>query len=219
MVSPDGHLLDGGDSVTGLEGELSEGSVVIESGHSSEVGSGNIGSVALADEGVGVSGVSNNDRLDVTRSVVIDGLTDIDKNLTVVLEKVSSFHTRSSGLGTNEEVVVNISEGSGEVRSDNDFIEERECTIMEFSLDTLEDLFLEGEIEEVEDDSLVLAKEFATGNSVNNRVGNLSGGSGYEDSLGRETVVTGESTLSGSEVHSSEGLCDVSGEQIGRAHV
>lgn len=189
MVSPDGHLLDGGDGITGLEGELSEGSVVIKSGHGSEVGNGNIGSVALADEGVGVGGVSDNDGLDVTRGVVVDGLTDIDENFTIVLEEVGTFHTGTSGLGSDEEVVVNILEGGGEIGSDNDFIEERESAIVELSLDTLEDLFLEGEIEEMEDDSLVLSEEFATGNSVDDRVSDLSSSSGDEDSLGRETEI------------------------------
>lgn len=162
MVSPDGHLLDGGDGVSGLEGELGEGSVVVESGHGSEVGSGNIGSVRLADEGVGVSGVSDNDGLDVSGGVVVDGLTDINKDLTVVLEEIGTFHTGASGLGSDEEVVVNILEGGGEIGGDDDLVEEREGAIVEFSLDTLEDLFLEGEIEEVEDDSLVLSEEFTT---------------------------------------------------------
>jgi len=48
---------------------------------------------------------------------------------------------------------------------------------VEFSLDTLEDLFLEGEIEQVEDNALVFSQEFTTGNSVNNGVSNLSGSS------------------------------------------
>lgn len=215
VVSPDGHLLDGGGHVTGLEGELSEGSVVVESGHGGEVGNGNIGSVALADESVGVGGVSDNNGLDVTRGVVVDGLTDINEDLAVVLEEIGTLHSGASGLGSNEEVVVNVLEGGGEVGGDDDFVEEGEGTIVELGLDTLEDLFLEGEVEEVENDSLVFAEELATGNSVDDGVGDLSGGSGDEDSLGRETVVGGESTLGGGEVHSSEGL----GDEIGRAHV
>jgi hypothetical protein len=162
VVSPDGHLVDGGDGVTGLESELGEGSVVVESGHGGEVGNGDIGSVVLADEGVGVGGVSDNDGLDVTRSVVVDGLADVNKDLTVVLEEVSAFHTGASGLGSDKEVVVNILEGGGEIGGDDDLVEHGEGAIVEFSLDTLEDLFLEGEVEEVEDDSLVLAEELTT---------------------------------------------------------
>lgn len=56
-------------------------------------------------------------------------------------------------------------------------IEEGESAIVELCLDTLEDLFLEGKVKEVEDDSLILAKELTTGNSENDRVGDLTGGS------------------------------------------
>jgi hypothetical protein len=41
-------------------------------------------------------------------------------------------------------------------------IEEGESAIVELCLDTLEDLFLEGKVKEVEDDSLILAKELTT---------------------------------------------------------
>lgn len=162
MVSPDGHLLDGGHGGAGLEGELGSGSVVVEAGHGGEVAGGDVGGVVLADHGVGVGGVADNDGLDVAGRVVVDGLANIDEDLAVVLEEVSTLHAGSTGLGSDEEVVVNIPEGGGEVGGDDNLVEEGERTIVEFGLDTLEDLLLEGEIEEVEDNSLVLAEEFAT---------------------------------------------------------
>ena len=170
MVTPDGHLLDIGDLGASLEGELGEGTVVIETGHGREVLSGEVWGVALADESVGVGGVADGDRLAVTRSVVVDGLTNGDKDLTVVLEEVSALHTWATGLGTDEEVVVNISEGGGEVGGADDFVEEGEGAIVKLSLDTLEDLLLVGEIQEVEDDALVLAKELTTTNIEANTV-------------------------------------------------
>lgn len=177
MVSPDGHLVDRGGDVSGLEGKLSEGSVVVESGHGSEVSGRDIGSVGLANKGISVSGVSDNNGLGISGAVVVDSLTDINKDCTVVLEEVSTLHSGATRLGSNEEVVINILEGGGEVTGNNNLVEEGEGAIVEFSLDTLEDLFLEGEIEEVEDDLLVLTEEFATGNSVDDRVCNLSSSS------------------------------------------
>jgi hypothetical protein len=162
VVSPDGHLLDFGDGVAGLEGKLGEGSVVVETGHGSEVGGGDVGGVVLADHGVGVGGVSDNDGLDVAGRVVVDGLADVDEDLAVVLEEVSTLHARATGLGSDEEVEVNIPEGSREVAGDDDLVEEGEGTIVELGLDTLEDLLLEGEIEEMENNSLILSEEFAT---------------------------------------------------------
>ena len=58
------------------------------------------------------------------------------------------------------QVVVNISECSGQVRSDDNIIDEGEGAVMDLSLDSLEDLLLEGQIEEVEDHTLVLSEEF-----------------------------------------------------------
>ena len=135
---------------------------MVESGHGGEGASGKIGGVVLADKSVGVGGVANDDGLGVTRAVVVDGLADVDEDLAIVLEEVTSLHAWAARLGTDEEVVVDILEGRGEVAGDDDVVEEGEGAIVELSLDTLEDLLLEGEVEEMEDDALVLAKEFTT---------------------------------------------------------
>jgi len=162
VVSPDGHLLDFSDSGSGLESELGKGSVVVETSHGSEVLSWDIGSIVLADHGVGVGGVADDDGPDVTGAVVVDGFADIDEDLAVVLEEVSTLHAGATGLGSDKEVEVNIPEGGGKIGGDHDLVKHREGTIVEFGLDTLEDLLLEGEIEEMEDNSLVLSEEFAT---------------------------------------------------------
>jgi hypothetical protein len=48
------------------------------------------------------------------------------------------------------------------VTGNDNLIEEGESAIVELCLNTLEDLFLEGKVKEVEDDSLILAKELTT---------------------------------------------------------
>ena len=166
VVAPDGHLLDIGGPRVSLEGELSQGSVVIKTGHGGEGGGGEIRSVVLADESVGVGGVADDDGLSVTSAVIVDGLANIDEDGTVVLEEVSTLHARATRLGTDEEVVVDILEGSGEVASDDNLVEEREGAIVQLSLDTAENLLLEGQIEEVQNDALVLAKELTTENET-----------------------------------------------------
>jgi len=169
---------------------------VVESGHGSEGGGGKVRSVVLADEGVGVGGVADNDGLAVTGGVVVDGLADIDEDSAVVLKEVSTLHTRATRLGTDEEVVVDILEGGGEVAGDDDIVEKREGAIVKLSLDALEDLLLEGEIEKVEDHTLVLAKELTRGDSVDNGVGDLAGSTGDENALG--LVIAGGSAGHGS---------------------
>lgn len=184
MVSPDSHLLDISGASSSLQGELCEGSVVIKTSHSSEVLGGKIRSIVLADESVGVGGVADDDGLGITGAVVIDGFANIDEDCTVILEEITSLHTLATRLGTNKEVVVDILEGSCEITSDDDLIEEGEGAVMELSLNTLKDLLLEGKIEKVENDTLVLSQKFTRGNSENDGVSDLAGGARDEDTLG-----------------------------------
>lgn len=110
VVSPDSHLGDVVDGRVGLQGKLGKSSVVVESGHGSEVFPGNSGSVVGADQSVGVSRVSNNNSLGSSLGVVIDGLSSSNEDLSVILKQVSSLHAGSSGLGADEEVVIDILE-------------------------------------------------------------------------------------------------------------
>lgn len=66
MVAPDAELSDVGDTRASLQCELVEGSVVVESGHRSEVLFGDVLSVVSGDQAVGVSGVTDNENLDVS---------------------------------------------------------------------------------------------------------------------------------------------------------
>lgn len=162
VVAPDGHLLDVGDLGVGLESKLGKSSVVVKSGHGSEVLSWDIWSVVLADHGVSVGWVTDNDGAAVSLGIVVDGLTGVNENLAVVLEEIGTLHTWATWLGTNKEVVVDILESNRQVRGDDNVVEEWEGTVVQLSHNTLEDLLLEWQVEEVEDNSLVLAKELTT---------------------------------------------------------
>ena len=135
---------------------------MVESGHGGEALGWEVWGVSLADQGVSVGRVADDDGFGITGAVVVDGFADIHEDLAVILEKVATLHTWSTRLGSNQEVVVDVLESCAEVAGDDDFIEKRESAVMKLSLDSLEDLLLEWKVEQVEDDSLVLAKEFTT---------------------------------------------------------
>mmetsp|Transcript_11023 Transcript_11023/g.18425 ORF Transcript_11023/g.18425 Transcript_11023/m.18425 type:complete len:351 (-) Transcript_11023:26-1078(-) len=192
VVAPDAHLLDIGDLGAGLEGDLSEGSVVVQSRHGREVLLGDALGVVLEDEAVGVGGVSDHDGLAVSLGVVRHGLADAHEDLSVVLEQVGSLHAGSSGLGANHEGVVDVLEADGGVAGAHDVVEEGEGAVVELSPDSGESLLGEGEVDEVEDDSLLLSEELARSQSEEDGVGDVSGGSGDGDSLGRRVANSAE---------------------------
>lgn len=98
MVAPDCELFDVSNLRISLKGELSEGAVVIKTGHSSEVLCRDTWGVVLADHSISVSWISNNNSLGGSLSVVVDGFSSVDKDLSVIFEKVSTFHAWASRL-------------------------------------------------------------------------------------------------------------------------
>lgn len=166
MVAPDCELLNVSDFRVGLECELSKGTIVIKTGHGSKVLSGDAGSIVLADQSVGVGWVSDNNSLSSALSVVVDRLASINEDLTVVLKEVGTFHARSTWLGTNEEVEVNIFEGNLEVTGDDNVVKKGEGTVVKLGLDTLKSVLGVGKIEQVENDSLVGSEERTTTNNT-----------------------------------------------------
>jgi len=185
VVSPNAELLDISYLGVSLKSKLGKCSVVVESGHGSEVGRGDSLGVLLEDEAVGVSGVSNNNGLAVSFGVISHSFSNSNEDGSVVFEEVSSLHTRSSGLGSNHEGIVDISESRNVVSAAHNLVKEREGAIVELSHNTLKLLGSEREIDEVEDDSLVLSKELSSSNSVEDRVSDVSSGTGNSNSFWR----------------------------------
>ena len=66
VVAPNGHLLDFSDRMACLESQLSQSTVVIESGHGCKVFLWDVRGVVLADQAVSVGWVTHNNGLNVT---------------------------------------------------------------------------------------------------------------------------------------------------------
>ena len=132
---------------------------MIETSHSSEVFSWDAWGVVLADHSVSVGGIADNNGFDSAFSIVVDCFTLVDKDLSVILEEVGTFHTRSAGLGTNQEVEINFFKRNFKVAGNDDVVKKGESAIVELSLDTLKCVFCKGEIKKVKNDSLVGSEE------------------------------------------------------------
>jgi len=203
VVTPDGELLDFFDVGTSLFGQLSEGSVVIQSGHGSEVFFGDVLSIVRSDQAVGVGGVTDDDDLDVSVGVVVEGSTGINEDLTVILQEVTSFHTRSSGLSTDKQSVVGVLETFRELVAADNGVQKGESAILEFHGDTLEGTSGSGDIEQLEDDGLVLAQHVTVGNSEDGGITDVTSSTSDSDSDGV--------FMAGGEVVEGDG----SGERLG----
>jgi hypothetical protein len=182
VISPNAQFVDVSDAALGLESQLSEGSVVIKSCHGSEVLLWDSLGVVLEDQAVGVSWVTNNDGLAVSLCVISHSLTNSNENLTIIFEKVSPLHTWSSWLSSNHEGVVDILESGNWVSAADNLVQKWEGAVVELSHDTCQGLGGEWEINQVEDDSLVLAQEFSGSDSEEDGVSNVSGGSSHGNS-------------------------------------
>ena len=157
VVSPNGKLLDILNLGSGLESKLGHSSVLIKSSHGSElVGVDTLG-VVLEDEAVGVGWVSNNDSLAVSLGVISHSFSYINKDFSVLGQKVRSLHTWSSWLGSNHEGVVDVLHSNRKVRGGDNIFQKWESAIMKLGLDSGESVLHHWQVEHVKDDSLVLS--------------------------------------------------------------
>lgn len=183
MVTPDAHFLDVSDLAAGLQCELSECSVMIETRHGREVLLWNTLGVLLENEAVGVGWITNDDGLAISLGVIVHGLSNTHENLSIILEEIGSLHTWASWLRANHESVIEVFESDGWITGANDLFEERESAVVELSTHTGQCLLHERQINQMQNNSLIFSKELSCSNSEQDRVGNVSCSAGNSDPL------------------------------------
>jgi hypothetical protein len=112
VVSPNAEVFNGWKWDLKFLGKLIDSSVVVKSGHSRKVLLWNSLGVVGEDEAVGVGWVSDDNNFNVSVGVISNGFSLSNEDLAVIFQEVSSFHTRSSWLGADEEGVVGVLETS-----------------------------------------------------------------------------------------------------------
>ena len=159
MVSPDSQLLDVSDTRVSSESELGEGSIMIESRHSGELAGWDSFSGVLEDKTVSVGWVSDNNSLAGSLGVVVHCFADSNEDFTIIFDKISSFHTCSSWLGSNHEGIVDVLESRDTIGAADNLVEKWESAVMKLGHNTLKSLFGMWEINQMDDNSLLRSKE------------------------------------------------------------
>ncbi len=86
VVSPDENVVDLGDVNTNLFGDLVTGSIVVEASERTEVLIGDGGGTSGRNEAVGVGGVSNNEHLDCLLSDLVQNLSLLGEDRSILLD-------------------------------------------------------------------------------------------------------------------------------------
>lgn len=184
VVSPNNSLGDLSDRSSSLLGNLPEGPIVVQSGHSGKVLLREVLCVSSGDQTVGVGGVSDNKSSDISVSVVVEGLSLRNENLGVFLQQVSSLHSGSSGFGSNQKSSFDVLESNFEIVSADNVSQKREGTISQLHSDSGKSLLSLRDIDKMEDDGLIVSEHVSVGDSEKHGVADLTGGSSNSDSNG-----------------------------------
>lgn len=120
VVSPDDDVLDGRRREASLGSKESLGSVMVKTSHGSEVVLGDGGRAGLSDEGVGVGGVADNQNLNRLLAVLVQSSSLLTEDGGILSQQLLALHVRATREGTDQEGVVQISEGLLDVSSGDD---------------------------------------------------------------------------------------------------
>jgi len=110
VVSPNNDILNVRNTASSFTGNLTNGSSLIETGHSSKVLFWNRWCISGSNESVGVSWVSNDANLDSLLGNLVEGSTLSLENFGIGLQKVGSLHSGASWSGADHKADVDVLE-------------------------------------------------------------------------------------------------------------
>ena len=184
MISPNKDIVDVlNGNILSLSNDA-DGTALIEAGQGSEVLLGDARGKVGSNESVSVGGVADDTDLHSLFGDLVKGLTLSLENLGVGRKKISTFHTRTTGSGTNEDSNINILETNESVGGGDNLVDEGVGTIVEFHDETLEDFLSGGELNKLEDDLLVGSEHTALSDEVAEEAADSASGSSDGNSDG-----------------------------------
>ena len=192
VVSPNvevDNILNSGSSALS---NLGDSSVLIESSQSGEVSLGDGRGVLGSDESVGVSGVSDNtDLASLLGNSIHSGSLGLE-DLGVGLEEISSFHTGTSGSGTDHDDDISVLESDEGVGSGDDAVDAVISSVIKFHDESLEYLLGSREFQKLQDNLLVGSEHTSLSDEVAKESSDLSSGSSDGNSNRSRLEVLGD---------------------------
>lgn len=145
----------------------------------------NLGSIRRRDESVGVGRVTNNDNacFFALRGLV-ESLTLHGEDVSVLRQKITTFHSFGSGHRANKKSVVNTLKSLLGIVSDHDSLQGRVGTVIELHDDSFERIHGARKLEEVENDGHVGAEDLATRNAEKHGVADVTSSTSDSDTNG-----------------------------------
>ena len=187
MVAPHDHLLQRRHFTAGLGGELRQRAVVVQAQHAVvvvRVGAADLDGGGAGDVGVGVAGVAHDQHADVFLGVLGDGLALNGEDGAVGGQQVGTLHAGAARTGADQQAHVGVLERDVGVVGGDHAGEQREGAVFQLHHHALDGLLGLGQVEQLQDDGLVLAQHFATGDAEQQAVADLAGGAGDSNAHG-----------------------------------
>lgn len=190
VISPNNDILNVRNTASSFTGNLTNGSSLIKTGHSSKVLFWNRRSIGGSNESVGVSWVSDHANLDSLLGNLVEGSPLSLENFGVGLQKVGSLHSGASWSGADHKAHVDVLEPVQWVGGGNDLVHAAVGTVAELHAETLQWSLGLGKLNQLEDDFLVGSEHAALSDEVAQESSDLSSSArdGHSDWVGSEVL-------------------------------
>src|SRR5690554_72648 len=184
VVAPYTELADVLDVFAGLFSNLAQGTVVVQTQHGGEVARVQVGCGLHRDVGVGVGRVADHQNLDVAVGHLVQCAALNGKDFGVGGQQVRALHALGAWAGAYQNGDLGVLESNFRVVGSNHAGQQREGAVLQFHHDAFQCVLGLWQVQQLQDDRLVLAQHFATGDAEQQGVTDLTSCAGDSNTYG-----------------------------------
>ena len=155
VIPPDDHPAYVGYVPAALQGELAQGTVVVQTGHRGESLGLEVRGVRLGDQTIRVGRIADHQDPNIPRGVVVDGFSLRAEDFAVLAQQIGALHARGARFGADQDGVVGLAEALGVVHRGHDAVEERKGAIGKLHHHPFEDIQRRGDLDQLENNRLI----------------------------------------------------------------